>query len=157
MFTNRQHLLQYARDHGWKCRSGGSTMPRCYFVCAQRERACSLGFCAKTHSNDGDDIENGEWCAVNMPAQHDCFKVVSATALTTRVCHLPRIAFQEIRRLACCKAFNSASIQQFIKLAYQGLIVDTQLIYNIGYRARTKLGVGDYTLLVAQQAVRVYT
>jgi hypothetical protein len=76
--------------------------------------------------------------------------------LTTRVCHLPRDAFQEIQRLACCKAFNSHSIQQYIKMSYQ-LTVDVPLIYNIGYRARNKLGIGDYTLLLHQQAVRVYT
>ena len=154
MFTNRQHLMQYARDHGWKCRSGGTT--RCYFVCQKPNgQGCSAGFGAKSHSTDGDE-EDGGWRAVNMPAQHDCCKAVMQTALTTRVCHLPRDAFQEIQRLACCKAFHSQSIQQYIKMSY-GFIVDVPLIYNIGYRARNKLGIGDYTILVAQQAVRVYT
>jgi len=150
MFTNRKHLMQYARDHGWKCRSSGTN--RCYFVC---QKDCSLAFCAKAHSTDGYE-DNGEWRAINMPEQHGCCKSVMQTVLTTRVCHLPRDAFQEIQRLACCKAFNSHSIQQYIKMSYQ-LTVDVPLIYNIGYRARNKLGIGDYTLLLHQQAVRVYT
>jgi hypothetical protein len=150
MFKNRKHLMQYARDHGWKCRSSGTN--RCYFVC---QKDCSLAFCAKAHSTDGDE-DNGEWRAINMPGQHGCCKSAMQTVLTTRVCHLPRDAFQEIQRLACCKAFNSHSIQQYIKMSYQ-LTVDVPLIYNIGYRARNKLGIGDYTLLLHQQAVRVYT
>jgi hypothetical protein len=76
--------------------------------------------------------------------------------LTTRTCHLPIDVYREIQRLACCKAFNSASIQTFIRMAHS-LTVDTSLIYNIGYRARSKLGVGDIGLLLAQQSVRVYT
>jgi hypothetical protein len=157
MFDNKQHLMQYARDHGWKCRSSEAT--RIYFVCQKKKEhgGCSTGFGAKANGTSaGGDIENEEWRAVNMPEQHGCCKSVVKTALTTRVCHLPRDAFKEIQRLACCKAFHSNSIQTYIRLTYN-IVVDTPLIYNIGYRARNKLGIGDYTLLLAQQAVRVYT
>jgi hypothetical protein len=169
VFTNRQELMQHARDHGWTTRSGQRGSPRMYFVCQKslktnadgKSEGCTVTFKAKAHSvsailPDGVNIEDVEWCAVNMPTQHDCCKHVLQTALTTRVCRLPRDTYQEIQRLACCKSFNSQSIQQYIKFRY-GLIVDVTLIYNIGYRARTKLGIGDVGLLLAQQEVRVYT
>jgi len=169
VFTNRQELMQHARDHGWTTRSGQRGSPRMYFVCQKslktnadgKSEGCTVTFKAKAHSvsailPDGVNIEDVEWCAVNMPTQHDCCKHVLQTALTTRVCRLPRDTYQEIQRLACCKSFNSQSIQQYIKFRY-GLIVDVTLIYNIGYRARTKIGIGDVGLLLEQQTVRVYT
>jgi len=123
---------------------------------------CAVTFKAKAHSvcanlPEGVYIEDVEWCAVDMPLQHDCCKHVIQTDLTTRVSHLPCDVYKEIQRLACCKAFNSQSIQQYIKMTYPPLIVDVNLIYNIGYRARTKIGIGDVGLLLAQQTVRVYT
>ena len=148
--------MQHARDHGWMCRSSARGCSRCYFVCQKTKEGCAVTFCAK--AQDAHD-DNGQWCAMNMPAQHDCCKSIlksEPTALTTRTCHLPIDVYKEIQRLACCKAFNSASIQTFIKMVHS-LTVDTSLIYNIGYRARSKLGVGDIGLLLAQQSVRVYT
>ena len=156
IFESRQHLMQHARDHGWMCRSSARGCSRCYFVCQKTKEGCAVTFCAK--AQDAHD-DNGQWCAMNMPAQHDCCKSIlksEPTALTTRTCHLPIDVYKEIQRLACCKAFNSASIQTFIRMAHS-LTVDTSLIYNIGYRARSKLGVGDIGLLLAQQSVRVYT
>lgn len=104
MFQNRQLLLQHISDHGWIIR--GSTPRRIYFCC----KKCALTFRAKAQDAD---IETGEWCAINMPSDHECcnlgFKRV-ATSVTTRVCNLPIDVFNEIQRLACCKAFCSLSI-----------------------------------------------
>ena len=170
-FKDKQHLMQHARDHGWICRSGERGMPRCYFSCqvqanAQKSKVsgCTVTFKAKAHSDnkknqkDAVDFNDVQWCAIDMPTHHDCFKPAILPGLTTRTCQLPRNAYQEIQRLACCKAFNSQSIQQYIKLHYQ-LTVDVALIYNIGYRARNKLGVGEgeIALLLALQKVRVYS
>ena len=150
MFQNRQLLLQHISDHGWIIR--GSTPRRIYFCC----KKCALTFRAKAQDAD---IETGEWCAINMPSDHECcnlgFKRV-ATSVTTRVCNLPIDVFNEIQRLACCKAFCSLSIQTFIKQCYD-VIVDTTLIFNIGYRARSKLGISEMEKLYAQQQVPVYT
>jgi hypothetical protein len=161
--------MQHARDHGWICRSGERGMPRCYFSCqvqanAQKTKVsgCTVTFKAKAHSDnkknqkDAVDFNDVQWCAIDMPTHHDCFKPAILPGLTTRTCQLPRNAYQEIQRLACCKAFNSQSIQQFIKLQYN-ITVDVALIYNIGYRARNKLGVGEIALMLDLQKVRVYT
>jgi hypothetical protein len=61
----------------------------------------------------------------------------------------------EIQRLACSKAFNTVSIQSFIKAQY-AIVVNTSLIYNIGYRARQKLGISDMEKLILQRDVCVY-
>jgi hypothetical protein len=141
-----------------------------YFVCQKSQTkqldgmagGCAVTFKARAYSicaglPEDVSIEDVEWCAVNMPTQHDCCKHVIQTNLTTTVCRLPRDVYKDIQRLACCKAFNSQSIQQYIKMTYPPLIVDVNLIYNIGYRARTKIGIGDVGLLLEQQTVRVYT
>jgi hypothetical protein len=138
------------KEHGWKVKS--SEANRIYFSCAK----CTVRFGSKAQT---DDVESGEWVAVNMPPSHDCFKTAYrpvATAVTTRVCNLPNEVFNEIQRLACCKAFLTVSIQTFIKHRF-GIVVDTALIYNIGYRARQRLGIGDIERLYEQQKVTVYT
>ena len=170
IFPNRQQLVQHARELGWSTRSSHTGSPRIYFVCQKSQTrqadgkpaGCAVTFNARAYSicavlPEGISIEDVEWCAVNMPTQHECCKQVLQTALTTSVCRLPRDVYKDIQRLACCKAFNSQSIQQYIKMTYPPLIVDVNLIYNIGYRARTKIGIGDVGLLLQQQTVRVYT
>ena len=170
IFPNRQQLVQHARELGWSTRSSQHGSPRMYFVCQKsqtkqpdgKSAGCAVTFKARAYSvcavlPEDVSIEDVEWCAVNMPTQHNCCKQVLQTALTTSVCRLPRDVYKDIQRLACCKAFNSQSIQQYIKSTYPPLIVDVNLIYNIGYRARTKIGIGDVGLLLAQQTVRVYT
>ncbi len=147
IFSSRQVMLAHMREQGWAIKSNEDN--RIYFTCKQ----CSLRIKAKAQS---DDVENGDWLAVNMPSSHDCvkFKPV-ATAMTTRVCNLPNAVFSEIQRLACSKAFNTVSIQTFIKSHYS-ILVDTSLIYNIGYRARNKLGIAEMEKLVLQREVCVY-
>ena len=152
-FTTRQLLLDHTRICGWKIRSSEGV--RLYFSCAKQ--SCKLTFKAKGQGQNGDL----EWCVTDMPADHSCCKQGSfnavATAMTTRVCNLPSDAYAEIQRLACCKSFLSVNIQTYIKQAYNGLVVDTSVIYNIGYRARTKLGISEMDKLYSQQEVTVYT
>ena len=155
LFDTRQHLLDHTRLCGWQIRSSNGV--RLYFSCAKG--SCTLTFKAKGKEQDCE----GEWIATDMPSEHPCcksgfgsFKAV-ATAMTTRVCNLPRDAFNDIQRLACCKAFLTVSIQTYIKHVYNGLLVDTSLIYNIGYRARQKLGISEMDKLYSQQEVTVYT
>jgi len=104
------------------------------------------------------DFDNGGWCAINMPSSHECRCDSKSAALpvTTRVCNLPIEVFQDIQRLACSKAFLTVNIQTYIKTRFS-LVVDTALIYNIGYRARQKLGICDMERLYAHQQVTVYT
>ena len=150
VFENRQLLLQHISDHGWIIR--GSASRRIYICC----KKCALTFRAKAQDSD---TETGEWCAINMPSDHECCKLGYkrvATGLTTRVCNLHIDVFNEIQCLACSKAFCSLSIQTFIKQCYS-VIVDTKLIFNIGYRARSKLGISEMEKLYAQQQVPVYT
>ena len=155
LFDTRQLLLEHARSCGWQIRSSNGA--RLYFACAKG--SCALTFKAK---GKGQDCEN-EWIATDMPSEHSCWKSVSgsfkavATAMTTRVCNLPRDVFNDIQRLACCKAFLTVNIQTYIKQVYNGLVVDTSLIYNIGYRARQKLGISEMDKLYSQQEVAVYT
>jgi hypothetical protein len=146
IFSSRQVMLAHMREQGWVIKITEDN--RIYFTCKQ----CSLRIKAKAQSGD---VENGDWLAVNVPSSHDCvkFKPV-ATAMTTRVCNLPNTVFSEIQRLACSKAFNTVSIQTFIKLHYS-ILVDTSLIYNIGYRARQKLGIAEMEKLVLQREVCV--
>jgi hypothetical protein len=146
-FENRQTMLAHMRSEGWAVKSTEDN--RIYFACTK----CSRRIKTKAQT---DDVENGEWTAVNMPSSHDCvrYKPV-ATCMTTRVCHLPNAVFMEIQRLACSKAFNTVSIQSFIKAQY-AILVNTSLIYNIGYRARRKLGISDMEQLMLQREVCVY-
>jgi hypothetical protein len=146
-FSNRQTMLAHMRDQGWAVKSNEDN--RIYFTCTK----CSRRIKTKAQT---DDVANGEWTAVNMPSSHDCvrYKPV-ATCMTTRVCHLPNAVFMEIQRLACSKAFNTVSIQSFIKSQYS-ILVNTSLIYNIGYRARQKLGISDMEKLILQREVCVY-
>jgi hypothetical protein len=100
---------------------------------------------------------DGMWCSINMPSVHECSGDKHAQMpVTSRVCNLPIDVYREVQKLACCKAFKPASIQSFIKSKF-GMTVDTTLIYNIGYRARSKLGIGDMEQLFSQQKVTVYT
>ena len=153
IFSNKQLLAQHMRDMRWRIRSGGgSTAKRLYFDCSVGK--CKTHFACKSLDND---LENGEWCAINMPSAHECRDTKSvALPVTTRVCNLPLVVFQDIQRLACSKAFLTVNIQTYIKHLYNGLVVDTALIYNIGYRARQKLGIGDMEQLYAHQRVTVY-
>ena len=150
-FSTRQLLLQHIHDHGWRIQK--QDCPRIYFSCSK----CSLKFKAKAQDSD---YENGAWCALNMPSEHECSKCTHkpvATAMTTRVCQLPSKVYKDIQRLACCKAFLTTNIQSYIQHTYNGLLVDTHLIYNIGYRARQKLGISEMDKLYEQQAVTLYT
>jgi hypothetical protein len=146
-FSNRQTMLAHMRDQGWAVKSNEGN--RIYFTCTK----CSRRIKTKAQT---DDVADGDWTAVNMPSSHDCvrYKPV-ATSMTTRVCHLPNAVFMEIQRLACSKAFNTVSIQSFIKSQYS-ILVNTSLIYNIGYRARQKLGISDMEKLILQREVCVY-
>jgi hypothetical protein len=148
-FKTRQLLLAHMREQGWKINNNEGH--RMYFTCLK----CSRRIKARAQS---EDIENGDWLALNLPSSHDCVKykpVPVATAMTTRVFHLSNAVFTEIQRLACSKAFNTVSIQTFIKSQY-GTLVDTCLIYNIGYRARQKLGIAEMEKLIVQRDVCVY-
>jgi hypothetical protein len=146
-FSNKQTMLEHMREQGWALNSNEDK--RIYFRCTK----CSRRINTKAHT---DDVENGEWTAVNMPSSHDCYRFKPvATCMTTRVCHLPNAVFMEIQRLACSKAFNTVSIQSFIKAQY-AIVVNTSLIYNIGYRARQKLGISDMEKLILQRDVCVY-
>jgi hypothetical protein len=132
----------------WRIRSTSAT--RIYFDCA----TCKLRFLAKCL---GEDTENDPWCAINMPSAHECVsQQVGRIPVTVRVCNLPVEVYKEIQQLSCCKAFKPASIQTYIKQKY-GLVASTAMIYNIGYRARSKLGIGDMEQLLSQQQVNVYT
>jgi hypothetical protein len=146
-FSNRQTMLAHMRDQGWAVKSNEDN--RIYFTCTK----CSRRIKTKAQT---DDVANGEWTAVNMPSSHDCHRHKPvATCVTSRVCHLPNAVFMEIQRLACSKAFNTVSIQSFIKAQY-AILVNTSLIYNIGYRARQKLGISDMEKLILQREVCVY-
>jgi hypothetical protein len=116
---------------------------------------CSIKLAA--NAKDADDLELGEWCVKDLPSTHTCIGATASTQKTILSTHsksLSREIFKEIQRLSCCKAFQTHSIQRFIQETYN-VLVDTTLIYNIGYRARAKLGIGEMERLFAQQ--KVYT
>ena len=149
MFSSKTELLETLRQMRWKIRS--STLRCIHCVCA--EDACNSKFKVKCVDADSD----GMWCSVDMPSVHECSDGRRAQMpVTSRVCNLPIDVYREVQKLACCKAFKPGSIQCFIKSKF-GLTVDTTLIYNIGYRARSKLGIGDMEQLFSQQKVTVYT
>ena len=164
IFSSQRLMLQHMRDMRWRTRGSktglsGATM---YFDCGVRinltgsltKGTCTASFACKSKDSDH---ENGDWCAINMPSSHECRGPKSvALPVTTRVCNLPIEVFQDIQRLACCKAFLTSNIQVYIKHRYS-LVVDTALLYNIGYRARQKLGICDMERLLAHQKVTVYT
>ena len=164
-FISKESMLQHMRDMRWRCRgsNSGASGETMYYDCGVRIKGglnnitkgtCTASFACKSKDSDQ---ENGDWCAINMPNSHEC-RGPKALALpvTTRVCNLPIDVFQDIQRLACSKAFMTTSIQVFIKHRY-ALVVDTALLYNIGYRARRKLGIGDMERLLDHQKVTVYT
>lgn len=151
LISSKNDLIDTLRQMRWKIRSGYST----HIYCQCAEGLCKTQFKAKCVDPAGDT--DGMWRTINMPSVHECSDGKrSAMPVTSRVCHLPTRVYQEIQMLACCKAFRPSSIQQFIKQKH-GTIVDTTLIYNIGYRARSKLGIGDMEQLFSQQKVTVYT
>lgn len=148
MFGSKVELQDTLRQMNWKIRSG---KPR-DILCI-----CAAGLCKQSFKvKCADDDTDGMWCAINMPSVHECGGKRAPIPVTSRVCNLPVHVYKEIQNLACCKAFKPASIQQYIKQKH-GIIVDTTLIYNIGYRARSKLGIGDMEKLLSQQQVMVYT
>ena len=154
IFNSRQDLFRHMRDFKWRCRAGGAaaTAHRLYFNCCVDRCAVTFGAKALNHNNP----EDGEWSVKNMPTAHACFqstKLVVGTALTTHTSNLPLNVFKDIQRLSCCKSFLTPSIQRYLQSTYNGILVDTKLIYNIGYRARRKLGVSEIERLVEQQKV----
>jgi hypothetical protein len=90
----------------------------------------------------------------DMPDSHPCCKDTKTSPMVSSQSALPQDIFKEVQRLACSGAFNSASIQRHIQQCYNRM-VDTTLIYNIGYRARHKLfgDSGDLSQLYEQQKV----
>jgi hypothetical protein len=153
MFGSKVELQETLRQMNWKIRSGKRTSIICQCAAGARGASvCKQSFTAKCV----DDDTHGMWCAINMPSVHQCGGQPAPMHVASRVCNLPINVYKEIQSLACCKAFKPASIQQFIKEKH-GIIVDTTLIYNIGYRARSKLGIGDIEQLLSQQKVTVYT
>jgi hypothetical protein len=152
MFGSKVELQETLRHMNWKIRSGKPRSITCQCAAGARNASvCKQTFTVKCVDDDTD----GMWCAINMPSVHQCGGQ-PAPHVASRVCNLPIHVYKEIQSLACCKALKPASIQQFIKQKH-GIIVDTTLIYNIGYRARSKLGIGDIEQLLSQQKVTVYT
>ena len=153
MFGSKIELQDTLRHMNWKIRSGKPRSITCQ--CAAGARGTSV--CKQTFTvKCVDDDTDGMWCAINMPSVHQCGGQPAPVHVASRVCNLPIHVYKEIQSLACCKAFKPASIQQYIKQKH-GILVDTTLIYNIGYRARSKLGIGDIEQLLSQQKVTVYT
>jgi hypothetical protein len=149
LFSSKSDLQETLRVMKWKIRSG--TPRRIYCVCL--DSTCKVRFAVKCLDTDTDGI----WCAINMPSVHECSGGKrAAMPVTSRVMNLPIRVYQEIQQLACCKSFKPLSIQHYVKHKY-GILVDTTLIYNIGYRARSKLGIGDIEQILTQQKVSVYT
>jgi len=146
LFTNKIDLQETLKSMKWRIRSGYPTR----FYCECAEGKCKTRFSAKCL----DDITDGMWCTINMPAVHECAgsKLRVPLPVTSRVSNLPIVVYKDMQTLACCKSFKPASIQQYIKQRY-GIIVDTTLIYNVGYRARSKLGIGDMEKIFSQQKV----
>jgi hypothetical protein len=155
LFETRADLQHHMRRMNWKFRSTKPGTATC--ICGLNPNLytpCAVKFHVKCKTKDSD----GMWIAINMPSEHNCVGGGNRgpTPVTSRVCNLPVHVYKEIQNLACCKAFKPANIQVYINQKY-GTIVDTTLIYNIGYRARSKLGIGDMEKLYTQQKVRVYT
>lgn len=157
-FEDRQALCHNMRMTKWTCYSGGEK-PWLYFRCACLNKlgqpACSVKLAAR--ATDANELEHGEWSVKDLPTSHECAAAnasKSSTILTTHGKSLSREVFKDIQRLSCSKSFQTSSIQRFIQTTY-GTLVDTKLIYNIGYRARTKLGLDEMEMLFQQK--KVYT
>ena len=155
-FETRQALCHHMRLNKWTCASGGEK-PWLYFRCAfldgLGQPKCSVKVSAI--ARDANELD-GEWSVKDLPTSHDCVaaKCQSSTLLTTHGKSLSCEVFKDIQRLACSKSFHTASIQRFIQTTHNTL-VDTKLIYNIGYRARSKLGLDEMDKLYQQK--KVYT
>jgi hypothetical protein len=157
-FEDRQALCHHMRMTKWTCYSGGEK-PWLYFRCACLNKlgqpACSVKLAAI--ATDANELEHGEWSVKDLPTSHECVAAnasKASTILTTHGKSLSREVLKDIQRLSCSKAFQTYSIQRFIQTTY-GTLVDTKLIYNIGYRARTKLGLDEIEKLYQQK--KVYT
>jgi hypothetical protein len=151
-FENRQALFDHMRMAKWTCSSGGEK-PWLYFRCGcgkGGKGACSLKFAAS--ATDATELEHGEWSVKDLPTSHACVVAIAPPLLATHAKSLSREVFKEIQRLSCSKAFQTSSIQRHIQTTYSTL-VDTKLIYNIGYRARTKLGLDEMEMLFKQKEV----
>jgi hypothetical protein len=157
VFETYADLQDHVRQTNWKIRSSKPGTATC--ICGVNPKfhtPCTVKFHLKRQKCNTDDPD-GPWCAINMPSEHACGGGKrTPMPVTSRVCNLPIQVYMEIQNLACCKAFKPANIQVYINQKH-GMIVDTTLIYNIGYRARAKLGIGDMEKLYSQQKVRVYT
>ena len=150
-FMTKGEMLRILRASNWRCRS--TQQGRMYFECLLS--SCDVKFSAKNHSATDDFADGDEWLLKNLPSVHSCGpKTKVASSLVCKQDVLSGPVFSDIQRLACSGCFTSHSIQTFIR-ATHSILVDTKLIYNIGYRAREKLfgGNGDLQQLVEQQKV----
>ena len=151
-YMTKSEVVKILRASHWRCRS--TQQGRMYFECLSS--TCNVKFSAKNHSATDDSADGGEWVLKNLPSVHACCgpKLKVSSSLVCKQDVLSGPVFKDIQRLACSACFSSQTIQTFIKNTHSTL-VDTKLIYNIGYRAREKLfgGNGDLQQLLEQQKV----
>jgi len=74
-----------------------------------------------------------------------------------RVATLDKDLFKLIQQLACTRVFSSHLIAKHLHTLHHNVLVDTTLIFNIGYRCRSKMfGNRSDTLYLTEQQ-KVYT
>ena len=148
VYSNEAALFKAAAKHGWN-RQSRSTSGTIYFTC--RKTGCNARHSAKAKDESfhvkGPFPQNACFAVAPNPLMdgyHDCVATLDSETYST------------IRQLACTGVFTSHLIAKHILISTK-LIIDTTLIFNIGYRVRAKLfgNHTDTTYLLEQQ--KVYT
>jgi len=152
LFKSRESLLKMFGKDMFRVRTSGSSSKTglrwIQFECMAETR-CQKSFKCR-------ELKEGEWHVSDFPDTHACCPPTD-TNYHEKTRTLPDDCLQQIQKLATSGAFDSKSIQTHLHDT-GGWYVSTDLIYMIGYRARTKMfggnGCSDTAHLVQQQAER---
>ena len=158
IMKSRDSLVKDLKREGYKVRSSGgdvgSRFMRMACGVASEPGSADPHMCTLVFKvfEDGEDC----WRIVNRPDNHPCCPEF-ASSYHQKVAFLPEDCLKEIKKLAPSGAFDSKSIQEHLHKT-NGWKVATELIYQIGYRARAKIfggtGSNDTLHLIAQQEKR---
>ena len=153
VYGNELSLHKSASKHGWSFSSRSGT--NIYLKCKRTG-------CFDRHTAKGKDESFHVTATTGQFPQNRCYPVIKDESSMMdgyhdRVATLDKDLFKLIQQLACTRVFSSHLIAKHLHQSHKGVLVDTTLIFNIGYRCRTKIfgNRSDTSHMMEQQ--KVYT
>ena len=153
VYGNEASLHKSATKHGWNfaCRGGNNIYLRCKRI-----------GCLERHTAKGKDEAFHVTASPGQFPHNKCYPVLKdessmVDGYIDRVSTLDKDLFKLIQQLACTRVFSSHLIAKHLHLSHHNVLVDTTLIFNIGYRCRSKMfGNRSDTFYLTEQQ-QVYT